>query len=219
MYPCKECSFVGTQNNALKKHVSLNHKKTIFECDRCPYVSIKKESYKRHIKIHEGPQFACNICDKKLAEQSTLRKHIVAMHGRKLISCISCDSQFENIEQLKAHKLAHVVCQICIKTFSRLGNLNQHLKTHSGKKNFQCNLCYQSFSRAYVLKNHAIIHSEIKPFKCEDCDKSFKRKEDLKEHQKRKKARQCDICGVPFGFRRQLEKHKEEKHNDGVNTI
>ena len=214
MYPCKECSFVGTQNNALKKHVTTNHKRTQFSCDHCPYVTHMKGSFNRHLQIHEGPQYACHICDKKLSEQITLRKHIVSNHEKKKIfPCDSCQSVFDTSEQLKTHQDTHLVCPICDKIFSRKGNVNQHLKTtHSTERDFECTECDQKFTRAWSLKQHVITHSIIKPFQCQVCDKSFKSKGDLKEHQKRENARQCNICGVPFGFKSQMKKHKEEKH-------
>ena len=69
------------------------------------------------------------------------------------------------------------------------------------------------------MKKHATIHSDIKPFICDVCDKSFKRKEDLKEHKKWEKARHCEIWGVPFDFKVQLQKHKEEKHNELLENV
>ena len=66
MYPCTECPFVGTQNNALKKHISMNHKPDIFPCKLCPYVSTAKTNTNLHVKrMHDvytqGEEFPMQV--------------------------------------------------------------------------------------------------------------------------------------------------------------
>ena len=174
MYPCENCEFVGTQNNALKKHISANHKGILLSCSQCSYITENKAKYNRHLDVHEDPKFACHLCDKKLREKSTLKKHIFLCHeNKKILTCDICAAVFEKSDQLKVHKETHLLCTLCNTVFSRTGNLNQHLKTTHSEKNFQCNSCNQYYSRAWSLKKHIMTHSEDKPFQCQDCDKSF----------------------------------------------
>ena len=34
-------------------------------------------------------------------------------------------------------------CNICLKEFNRVGNLNVHKRTHNGERPFKCHLCEQ----------------------------------------------------------------------------
>ena len=157
MYPCIKCSFVGTQNNALKKHISLNHKPDIFQCKLCPYVSATKKNTNLHVqRVHDVRKFICEICDKVYGDQSTLERHIRDVHQENRFKCDTCDNEFQTQHTLKEHRLTHQFCNICQKTISHLGNFNTHMKIHTGEKNFQCRLCNKIFTRAEVLKRHEI---------------------------------------------------------------
>ena len=91
------------------------------------------------------------------------------------------------------------------------------MKIHTGEKNFQCRLCNKIFTRAEVLKRHEILHSGNKTFSCGKCNYSCYFKNELTLHIKRHNNRTCDICGVPFGLRKQMLKHLEEMHNEYFN--
>ena len=55
-------------------------------------------------------------------------------------------------EGIKDHK-----CELCEKSFSIKGNLNQHMKSvHEGIKDHKCELCGKYFSSKQNLKCHLI---------------------------------------------------------------
>lgn len=45
-------------------------------------------------------------------------------------------------------------CEICGKTWVKLGKLRDHLKTHSTEKNELCDLCGRAFKTRAELKDH-----------------------------------------------------------------
>ena len=218
MYPCNQCTFSGTQINALKKHISEIHEGTELKCDKCPYVNYNKTEFHHHKRNHEEAlTFKCTICDQKLQskdQKQSLKRHMNRCHGGKPGLCELCHEVLENNEMLRLHRRTHRSCAICQATCTNFGNLTQHMKTHSAEKKFQCDECDKFFTRGSILKRHKVIHSGIKSFQCDDCYKSFKYLPDLKVHKAKDEARKCKLCGVPFSRSAQLQKHMEEKHKD-----
>ena len=80
------------------------------------------------------------------------------IHGLKRYKCDKCSSSFHLKCILNQHKKSHEpkehICALCLKTFTHAFQLETHLTTHLGSKNFQCDFCGQRFSRQDNLKRH-----------------------------------------------------------------
>ena len=55
------------------------------------------------------------------------------------------------------------------------GDLNQHMKAHSGEKTYKCIQCEKAFSHKSTLDTHMMTHTGEKPYQCTQCDKAFSR--------------------------------------------
>lgn len=77
-------------------------------------------------------------------------------------------------------------CEHCGKIFTHRGDLNKHLRSHTGEQPYQCPVCQRKFTHTSNLARHVRVHSGDKPFHCDRCNRDFSRKDKLLLHQKTK---------------------------------
>ena len=77
-----------------------------------------------------------------------------------------------------------VMCHLCSKVVT-CGQLEYHLRIHSGERPFSCDQCGMTFRGKAQLRAHFVSHSDVKDQVCSICDFATKYYYNLRAHMKK----------------------------------
>ena len=236
-FQCKKCGQKCRSEALLESHENEVHKKIKSHfCDICGTGFIRRSDmlfHKRdkHSLATETKSNICQLCNKQLSSQKTLRSHMKWVHENheKKYKCSFCGQKFSQRSNMTMHikrqhsgkreKLEHpkIQCSICLKIYRFKASFEKHKCKKSASLKFQCKLCGQRcFSEAFLKKHDNEFHKKIKSHFCELCGSGFVKRSDLLRHQRTihegtEKSSPCDICGKVF-TNRYLKIHKFNVH-------
>ncbi|CAH1105785.1 unnamed protein product [Psylliodes chrysocephalus] len=198
---------------------------------KCKICQIKMPTYYKllkHRKEHDNQDrpHVCPQCGSEFREVQDFSAHLRVHKGKHPYMCNKCDLGFWTKKAYEAHALVHVLrkvkqpekkfrCDVCAKQFSKLCDVERHIRVHTGEKTCICNICNKGFVQAHNLSKHLLTHLHIKPFICEICNKQFGRNDVLRRHlliHSVQKPINCSVCNKGFIRQSQLLQHMRKKH-------
>jgi len=223
-YQCEQCDERFVRKAQLKRHKYTHTEDRIYKCTECDKGFAKDITLKQHMKKHDLTNRQCPVCDKICDQAASLKVHMVTHTGERNYPCTVCGRPFKTLGCMKKHIFVHSEltekrlnkhkykkyrnCPECNKPTS---DLEQHMLTHTGEKNFKCTECERSFARKTVLDCHMYYkHSEERRFQCTVCEKKFKTQHNVKQHMhthSTERKFKCSLCDKTFYKSERLKRH------------
>ncbi|XP_066036173.1 zinc finger protein 607-like isoform X2 [Chamaea fasciata] len=172
-FVCEECNEAFKTSSHLQKH-SLLHVKNGQEFGNCLFVERCLENPELHREIHRGtyPERDFDSC--KGSNSSLVDSEVCGVQR-------GVQSGTANDVQAQSQPLLYQ-CAECSYATGILGNLELHIRTHTGEKPYSCTVCQKTFRTSSHLKRHRLTHLNVGHFKCMTCDYSADKWLSLKQH-------------------------------------
>ncbi|XP_076051040.1 uncharacterized protein LOC143031285 isoform X3 [Oratosquilla oratoria] len=231
-FNCSLCEATFSKSCNLKSHIWTHIKEKPLKCSLCGASFSRARSLDIHIRKHTGEKpYKCTQCKASFSGSSNLQRHLRIHANEKLRKC-TCESSVTECDKDEVHDQTcksekpdecpegsltqsdnrkeqeeekPYKCNMCSLSFSKLRNLDRHVRNHTSEKTHKCSLCVASFTRPGDLKRHIRTHTGEKPYNCTLCDASFSQSGNLKKHIKTHKKS------------RKRPKNRHHCHHHGVN--
>ncbi|XP_050416426.2 uncharacterized protein LOC126830168 [Patella vulgata] len=191
---CSHCSEQFLKKSQLKHHIKKHSDVRNFQCAQCGKMFRFKSNLTSHMNSHNGIKpYNCEFCSKAFQSLSEQRIHHRIHSGDKPCMCEICGQCFISNSALNRHKRMHhmkqprLTCKICKKQYSTKRFYEDHMKIHSGERDFVCEYpgCNKSFYHCRGLNSHIIVYharEERNKFSCPTCGKQCLSPSKLEEH-------------------------------------
>lgn len=194
---CDLCESTFTRLESLKNHIKTEHEVPVMLKCFCGKEFNLRHKLTTHIKrTHNNMRdHGCTVCEKRFFTPKELKVHTLKAHTPGYVDktehfCEICGKKYSSSKSLKTHTKHHqdpeFKCNYegCQKAFITKLLLQNHLKIHTGQRDFMCHLCEKSFYSANHLRRHiAVSHDKVR-VNCfvEGCRFSVGRKDYLRNH-------------------------------------
>lgn len=167
---CSNCWKTFESQNAMDTHPCTPGVKKppqgLKQCDQCGK-SYPKGYFKYHRSIHSNDyKYSCSHCPLKFKVRCSLNSHVLWKHTRtRNHQCEFCEATFITASARSCHtRKVHLKeksrsCESCGKQFFSKSELDRHMLTHTGKRDFKCDICPKAYQARHGLKVHLRSHN------------------------------------------------------------
>ncbi|XP_050093396.1 zinc finger protein 501-like isoform X8 [Anopheles aquasalis] len=143
-WSCRFCPLRFTTHTARQNHEYIHKKVRRHYCDICGANLSSKRNLNYHQRaVHGGgleKLLPCNICGRRFAIPSVLKRHMNSHTGLRPYSCVYCNRVYGSCGDLVEHVAKHHVgneniylCHLCDADFPKIRELRDHYEVHSRK--------------------------------------------------------------------------------------
>ena len=206
---CEKCNKHFKNGKALSGHKwKLHTDHGVLSCNICPQTFSSHNSFYSHKqKVHEGPKWSCEDCQKGFYSKYGLQIHIASRHsGNKKQNCRIClkekvvrafneNHAIVNVNNEKEYVCLtcvkhserpiqeRLLCKICNRDYKNISTLKLHnFEVHVMNRHFPCQLCNKIYTCQSAVRGHKTIFHGTKKWRCETCGRDFSQKLHLKKH-------------------------------------
>ncbi|XP_061548738.1 zinc finger protein 142 isoform X2 [Phycodurus eques] len=236
-WPCSFCDYSGYRADDVRRHARRCHMgDSHHDCTDCEARFSSEAALRNHRKrAHRQPAHsACERCDFTCSSEATLRNHQRSEHKESFETkeifkayqkihlahqCQLCSFAGKTKQLLAQHLLDEheestlnkpLRCGSCAFACRHPLVLEQHLRSHGGKRVYKCAECKYSTGNKQKITWHVRIHTGEKPHRCEHCSYACVDPSRLKLHMRvhrEEKKYLCPECGYKCKWATQLKYH------------
>lgn len=175
-HPCTHCKSRFSSDVALRNHCKRLHQlEDCFSCTQCVYICGSETTLKTH-QQSKHPPLKCTTCQESFDTKETLKMHRRTHFAQR---CHLCPFATKLKHLLAQHLLDEheggstedkpLKCSSCEFACRHQLVLEQHLRSHGGKRLYKCTDCEYSTRNKQKITWHIRIHTGEKPYSCEQC--------------------------------------------------